>query len=101
MALKLKENYKDLTLEYWKIISASEDYKKCQTIVRIALYKDKESREDDIQNFVKTESRSLDILDSDREALYAELKEPIIESVEEDGELVEINTNKFSNAIDC
>jgi len=85
MALTLQTIYKGLTAEYWKIISVSENMMANQTLVRLALYKDKATRDANIADFIDLRALTFDGLDLTREAIY-----PLIKGLTE-----------FSTATDC
>jgi len=99
MALQLTEKCKGLDANYWKIIYHANDHLAENTEVKIALYLDREAREENTENYLKTETIFLKGLDLTREDIYIKLKEDVVEKDEITGE--EIHANKFYQAITC
>jgi len=105
MALQLTENFKGIDANYFKIIETKEDVINNLTIVILGLYKDKDSRDLDIKNYLKKETINITGLDYIREMLYVKIKESRLQVINKFNgtEFVEelVECNKFANAIDC
>jgi hypothetical protein len=113
MALQLEETEKGIVCNYWKIYRNDQNIVENKTCVRLALYKDRASRDLSIMNFLKLESFVFDGLDYTREQLYEKIIEPVNEeqdnpdfdSNQEESESnprkITVQVNKFVNATDC
>jgi len=84
MALQLTENYKGVSANYWKITDVEHRVKENRVIVLLSLYLDQQTRQADVENYLKSDELSFDGLDYTRADLYAKIKQ----------------TNKFSSATD-
>lgn len=94
MALKLEKTYKGVVADYWKIIEIKSIIRRDETEVTLALYKDKQTRDEDILNHLKVERILINGLDYTRETAY----DKIVESkLDEEGN----ETNDFVSATDC
>jgi len=113
MALQLEETEKGIVCNYWKIYRNDQNTAENKTCVRLALYKDKTSRDLGVMNFLKLESFTFSGVDYTRDEIYAKIKEPINEekdnpdfdSNQEESESnpkkITLQTNKFVDATDC
>lgn len=112
MALKLLENYKGISAEYWKILDFSYNARNNTTSVNLALYFSEETRKEGKENFLKMEHFYFEG-ELKREDIYTKIKESKLEEIEqpevideETGEALPIEkkykeTNKFLLAEDC
>lgn len=75
MALELKEKYKGVEANYWKIIDYHQDALNNTTKVNLALYLDKATRDESKDNFLKIETFYFDGVDYEREDLYLKIKD--------------------------
>jgi len=113
MALQLEETEKGIVCNYWKIYRADSNIAENKTVVRLALYKDKASRDSSVMNFLKLEAFTFSGVDYTRAQLYAKIKEPVneekdnpnfdssIEESESNPKKITVQTNKFVDATDC
>lgn len=53
MALKLPENFKNIVCDYWKILKAVHNKVDNSVTVFVALYKDQQSRDLNVNNYLK------------------------------------------------
>lgn len=84
MALIKSKDFKGITCEYWKIISATEDYKTGNTNVILGLYENLDARTASVGNFVKREVIQVTGTDLTRADMYAKIVESnIVEEVEQ------------------
>lgn len=84
MALIKSKDFKGITCEYWKIISATEDYKTGNTNVIIGLYENLEARTQSVNNFVFRERVNVTGTDLTRTQMYEKIVESnIVEEVEQ------------------
>ena len=74
MALKKDYEYGNKKGNYWKIIGNHSNTLYMATVVRIALYKDKEARDKDEAGYIKVLPMSIPGPDHTRATAYAELK---------------------------
>lgn len=79
MALLLKTEHKGIIADYWKIIKTSEDYSENniipQTVIRIGLYKDAKTRQENIDNYLYLKAIIIDKVDLKRNDIYSIIKE--------------------------
>lgn len=110
MALKLKKQIAGYDYEYWKILKMSTDLD--NTCVRMGLYKDKETRDSNVNDFIEMKAIILDGTDYTRETAYQKIKEPVyVETgevdedgnikVDEEGNPLKQQINEFTNSEDC
>lgn len=81
MALKLTQDFKGISVNYWKITQVIEDYRLNSTKVILSLYKDKATRTANIGNILQQREFIFDGIESDRAVLYGKIKEPINEEI--------------------
>jgi len=98
MALILEKNYKGIICDYWKIIKVDSDFIKGKTIVRLGLYRNKETRTADINNYIDILAKTINGVDFTREKIYPILKEPVYDVNPMTNEQTQIN--EFVNALD-
>jgi hypothetical protein len=110
MALKLLESIKGIECEYWHIFRADANKHQNHTLVRLALYQNKYSRDLNLGNYMKIEAIKLDGIDYTFEQIYFKIKESKLvqdtsedgtPKVDEEGNPVMIESNKFVLSEDC
>ncbi len=74
MALLKTTTYKGIDAEYWKIIWSNEDYLRNLTMVKIALYLNKNTRDANTNNYLTTNIYSFEGSDLTRINQYDMLK---------------------------
>jgi hypothetical protein len=75
MALEKEIEYKGFTPKYWKITSFTSDAITNKTNVSIGLYKDKATRDGNVNDTIMTCNYSIEGLDFSREDIYKKIKE--------------------------
>lgn len=93
MALQKETSWKGVTANYWKIISASSDFRTNKTTVLLGLYNSKTSRDADVNNFLERKVFEFSGVDLTREQEYVLIKESNI--------VDEVETNWFADATNC
>ena len=74
MALKKLLTFGSKTGDYWKILGIYPDSDHSNSTIKVALYKDKESRENDESGYVYSQSFSVPGINHSREAAYKSLE---------------------------
>lgn len=98
MALELSYDFKGGSAKYWKIAQLRQDYITGKTHIHLALYFDKASRDENVENTLTTIVRSKKDILSTRKDAYLEIKKPVMQVNPKTG--VEEDTNMFTNAKD-
>ena len=116
MGIKLSKEVNGFTAEYWRIDRFSIEKGQRYAWVRLGLYKDSKYAAlpgakpvFTLERTFKGKNFPIDFAEvskagnNETKALYNKVKEPVIKSImdEELDELVETNTNEFTDAEDC
>lgn len=107
MGLLLARTEKGIECQYWKIISAQEDYRTNTTRSILGLYVDRKHRDTDVNGCILREARDLQGVELKVRDQYLKWKEPKIEQHptgerdEEGNPIMEsVDTNPFSSSTD-
>jgi len=74
MALSKSTSYKGIDANYWKIHKLDSNTLYNQTVIRVALYKDKATRDASQDDYFRLDSFALNGVDFTRETAYKALK---------------------------
>jgi len=76
MAINKEKEHKGYTAEYWRLIEWNSHIDRMQTVVTVALYKDKDSRDEDkIANILETRQEIIPLVEGGRKAVYLALRQ--------------------------
>jgi hypothetical protein len=108
VALKKVKQMAGYSYEYWKIFKISSDMNSGNTCVRLALYKDKDTRDINIQDFITHETFIFNEPEMTRQQAYIKITESNLsvkpnnwDAEHPDEEYTPVELNWFIDAEDC